>query len=153
MPIHIIRRWPNTLNTFNMNVRYEVGRFRASKQDTMMLFGLRLLLKFPRFGPHLHRCNCVRVHPCAHPHHKKLPKHFAYIQCGCEIQIWGFTASNHDTTMLFGLHLNLNFPTFGSHLHGCNSVTVYPYAPPQDMKVPKHFVYIQCGCMIQNGMV
>jgi hypothetical protein len=30
----------------------------------------------PKFGPHLHRYNSLRVHPYVHPQHMKVLKHF-----------------------------------------------------------------------------
>ncbi len=75
--------------TSNIDVRYRVGWFRASKHDTTMLFGLRLMPSFPKFCPILHRCNNGGVHPYTHPQHMKMLKHFIliHIQCGCEMQI------------------------------------------------------------------
>ncbi len=55
--------------------------------DTMMLFRLTLTHIFPKFGPQLHKCNSVRVHPYAPPQHTmKVLKHFIYIKYGDEIQ-------------------------------------------------------------------
>jgi len=34
---------------------------------------------FPKIHPDLQRRNSVRVHPCAHPQHIKVLKHFVYI--------------------------------------------------------------------------
>ncbi len=36
------------------------------------------LPRFPKYGPHLHRYNSIRVHPYAHPQHMKVLKHFIY---------------------------------------------------------------------------
>ena len=41
---------------------------------------------FPKFGPHLHMYNSVRVHSYAHPQHMKVLEHFIHIQYGCGMQ-------------------------------------------------------------------
>ncbi len=76
---------------------------------------------FPKFGPHLHRYNSVRVHPYAHPKHMKVLKYFLYIQYGCGMQSVVVYSLNHDITMSFGLHLTLIF----KHLAPtCTGITV-----------------------------
>ncbi len=179
-----------------------------------MLFGLTLSSpNFSKFCPHLHRCNCVRVHPYDNPQHKKWLKHLTSIKYGSERQSgvvyslqtwhhewWGFgltlapifpnfgptctgvrvywcthmpihsiwrcsntfntcnmdirsrvgwfTASKHDTTMLYGLTLSPNFPKYGIWLHRWNCVRVHLYAHhPQHMKevaqtLHKHLIWI-----------
>ena len=47
----------------------------------------------PKICSHLHRCNSVRVLPCAHPQHIKVLKHCVYIWYECEMQSMGFGAS------------------------------------------------------------
>jgi len=107
---------------------------------------------FPKFGPHLHRYNSVRVHPYAHPQHMKVLKQFLYIQYGCGMQLVVVYSLNHDTTMSFGIHLA---PSFQNVAPACtyNSVRVHPYAHPQHMKVLKHFLYVQYGCGMQSAVV
>ncbi len=70
----------------NMDVGGRIGWFTSSRHDTMMLFGLQHTPQFSKFGPHLHRCNSVRVHPYAHSQHTNVLKHFEYIQYGCNYQ-------------------------------------------------------------------
>ena len=114
--------------------------------------------KFPKFGPHLHWyshpqwCNSVRVHPYAHPQHMKVLKHFQYIQYECKKQSEVVYSIKHVTMMLFELNLTPNFPKFDPTCTGV-SVTVYPYAHPQHMKMFKNFPYIQYGCEIQIWVV
>jgi hypothetical protein len=76
---------------------------------------------FPKFGPHLHRYNSVRVHPYAHPKHMKVLKHFLYIQYICGMQSVAVDSLNHDTTMSFGLHLT---PIFQNLAPTCTGITV-----------------------------
>ena len=47
----------------------------------------------------------MRVHPCAHPQHMKVLKHFLCVQCWCGMQSVVVYSLNHDTITLFGLHL------------------------------------------------
>ena len=47
--------------------------------DVTASLGLRNALNFPKIHPHLQRRNNVRLHPCAHPQHIKVLKHFVYI--------------------------------------------------------------------------
>jgi hypothetical protein len=63
--------------------------------------------------PHLNRCYSVRVHPCAHPQHMNVLKHFIYLQYGCGMQFGTSCSLNHDTTTSFGSTL--------PHLHRCYS--------------------------------
>ncbi len=56
---------------------------------------------------------------------------------------------NNDITTSIGLPHALNFPKPHPHLHQQNSIRVHPYAPPQHIKVLKHFVYICYGCGMQ----
>ena len=51
----------------------------------------------------------IRVHPCAHPQHMKVLKHFLYIQYGCGMQSVVVYSLNHDTITSFGLHLTQIF--------------------------------------------
>ena len=67
---------------------------------------------FPKFGPHLHRYNSVRVHPYAHPQHMKVLKHIVYFQYGCGMQSVVAYSLNHDTTMSFGPRLTTSFQNF-----------------------------------------
>ena len=137
-----------------MDVRSRVGWFTASKHDTMMLFGLTLSPIFTKFGifPHLQRCNCVRVHPYAHPQHMKVLKHFLYIQYICGMQSVAVYSLNHDTTTSFGFGHTANFQNLAPTPHRYYSVRVNPYAHSQHIKVLnlKHFVYIQHGCEMQS---
>ena len=125
-------RCSNTFNTFNMDVR----GLQPPKHDSMMLFGLHLTLEFPKLGPHLHRCNSVRVHPksihsiwrCSNTSYTS----YSYIVVRSKVG-W-ITASKHDTMMLLMLTLTPIFSNFGPHLvHRCNSVRVPPFAHPQHM--------------------
>ena len=79
------------------------------KHDTMMLIGLSFTPKFPKFGPHLHMCNCVRVNPYSHPKHMKWLKHFLYIQYGCEIQSEVVYSLKHETNCYLGSPSPPNF--------------------------------------------
>ncbi len=67
---------------------------------------------FPKFGPHLHRYNSVRVHPYAHPQHMKVLNHFVHIQYGCGMQSVVAYSLNRDTTMSFGPRLTTSFQNF-----------------------------------------
>jgi hypothetical protein len=78
----------------------------------------------PKFGHHLHRYNSVRMHPCAHPQHMKVLKHFIYIQYGCGMQSAVVYSLNHDTTMSFLVPPYPNFPRVGHHLHRYKTITV-----------------------------
>ncbi len=63
---------------------------------------------FPKFGPHLHMYNSVRVHPYTHPQHMKVLDIFIHIQCGCGMQSVVVYSLNHDTTA----HLGPALPNF-----------------------------------------
>ncbi len=76
---------------------------------------------FPKFGPHLHRYNRVRVHSYAHPQHMKVLNHFLYIQYECEMQSGMVYSLNHDTITSFGLHLT---PIFKNLPPTCTGITV-----------------------------
>jgi hypothetical protein len=73
---------------------------------------------FPKFGPHLHMYNSVRVHPYAHPKHMKVLNLCIHIQYRCGMQSVVAYSLSHDT------HNNFiwappypNFLEFGPHLH------------------------------------
>ena len=82
---------------------------------------------------YLHRHNSLRFHPCAHPQHMKVLKHFIYLYIGCWMQSAGLCSLNHDTTTSIGstlpqLYKN-KFPT-SAHPHGYNSLSkVAPIRP------------------------
>ncbi len=63
----------------------------------------------------------IRVHPCAHPQHMKVLKHFLYIQYGCGMQSVVVYSLNHDTIMSFGLHLT---PIFQNVAPTCTGKTM-----------------------------
>ncbi len=54
---------------------------------------------FPKFGPHLHRYNRVRVHPYAHPQHMQWLNHFLYIEYGFGMQSGMVYSLNHETIL------------------------------------------------------
>ena len=54
----------------------------------------------------------IRVHPCAHPQHINVLKHFLYIQYGCGMQSVVVYSLNHDTTA----HLGSALPQFSKIL-------------------------------------
>ncbi len=60
---------------------------------------------FPKFDPHLHRYNSVRVHPYAHPKHMKFLKHFIYIQYGCGMQSVVLQSWQHNVIWASGFNL------------------------------------------------
>jgi hypothetical protein len=75
---------------------------------------------------YLHRHNSLRFHPCAHPQHMNVLKHFIYLYIGCWMQSAGLCSLNHDTTTSIGstlpqLYKN-KFPT-SAHPHGYNSLS------------------------------
>ncbi len=51
-------------------------------RDLMTSLGLSHTPNLPKIIPHLQRCISIRVHPCAHPQHIKVLKHF------CIYMIW-----------------------------------------------------------------
>ena len=53
--------------------------FWSLNHDLATSLGLSHVPNLPTIHPHLHRCNSVRVPPCAHPHYIKVLKHFVYI--------------------------------------------------------------------------
>jgi len=97
---------------------------------------------FPKFGHHLHRYDSVRVHPCAHPQHMKVLKHFVCFQNGCGRQSVVAYSLNHDTTAHLGSTLP-QFSKFGPHLHRYNSEMVHRYTHPQHIMALKYFMYMQ----------
>ncbi len=76
---------------------------------------------FPKFGPHLHMHNRVRVHPYAHPQHMKVLNHFLYIQYGCGMQSVVVYSLNHDTITSYGLRLT---PIFQNLPPTCTGITM-----------------------------
>ena len=72
----------------------QFGTSCSLNHDTTTSFGSTL--------PHLHRHNSLRFHPCAHPQHMKVLKHFIYVYIGCWMQSAGACSLNHDTTTSFG---------------------------------------------------
>ncbi len=76
---------------------------------------------FPKFGPHLHMYNSVRVRPYAHPQHMKVLNHFLYIQYGCGMQSGMVYSLNHDTITSYGPHLT---PIFQNLPPTCTGITV-----------------------------
>ncbi len=78
------------------------GMVYSLNHDTITSFGLHLDPNFPKFGPHLHRYNRVRVHSYAHPQHMKVLAHFIHIQYGCGMQSVVVYSLNHDTTAHLG---------------------------------------------------
>jgi hypothetical protein len=47
--------------------------------DLTTSLGLSHVPNLPKIHPHLHRCNSVKVHSCAHPQYIKVLKHFKHI--------------------------------------------------------------------------
>ena len=47
--------------------------------DLTTSLGLSHTPNFSKIHPHLNKCTSVRVHPCTHPQHIKVLKHFVYI--------------------------------------------------------------------------
>ncbi len=106
----------------------------------------------PKFGPHLHRNNSVRVHPylsTAYEGTQSLYTHPIWmwdaVSGGLQPRPW------HHNVIWASPYPN--FQKFGPHLHRYNSVRVHPYAHPQHMKVLKHFIHIQYGCGMQSVVV
>jgi hypothetical protein len=79
MPIHSIWICLNTLYTSNMDVGCSQWWFIASTMTPQHIWALHYL-NFPKFCPHLHWYNCVRVHPYAHRQHIMALKYFIYMQ-------------------------------------------------------------------------
>jgi hypothetical protein len=77
--------------------------FCSLNHDITTSPGLRSAPKTPKPTPHLYKPNSVRVDPYAHSHHIKVPKHFVYIQYGCEIHSEAFCSLNHGITTLLRL--------------------------------------------------
>jgi hypothetical protein len=111
--------------------------------------GLRSTPKTPKSTPDLQRGITVRMAPYAHTQHIKVPKHFVYIQYGCGIQSEACCSLNHDRTTSHGLSSTPIIPKSTPNLQRGITVRVAPYAHTQHIKVPKHFVYIQYGFVIQ----
>ena len=57
----------------------QFARLWSLNHDLTTSLGLRHALNFPKIHPHMHTWNIVRVHPCAHPQHVKVLKHFVYV--------------------------------------------------------------------------
>ncbi len=89
--------------------------------------------------------------PYAHTHYVKVPKHFGYIQYGSEIQFEACCGLNHDITTSHLLRSTpITIPKSTPDLQRRITVGVAPYAHTPHTKVPKHFVYIQYGFVIQS---
>jgi hypothetical protein len=107
---------------------------------------------------HLHRHSSIGVDKYAHPLHVKVLKHFIYIQYECRMQSTGVWSLNHYITTSLRLSPTLIFlnSTPDLHRHYCIRVDPYahvrvkPYAHPQQIKVLKHFIYVQYGCGMQS---
>ncbi len=67
---------------------------------------------FPKFYPHLHKYNSVRVYPYVYPQHIKVLKHFVYVWYGCGMLSEAVCSLNHDTT------------TFRKFTPPCTGITV-----------------------------
>ena len=78
MPIHSIWRCLTTLYSSNMDVGCSQW-FTASTMTPQHIWAPPYP-NFPKFGPHLHRYNTVRVHTYAHPQHIMALKFFKYMQ-------------------------------------------------------------------------
>jgi hypothetical protein len=66
--------------------------------DLTTSLGLTYVPNLPKIYPHLHRCNSVRVHSCAHPHYIKVLIHFVETWFGCGMESTGLWSLNHDLT-------------------------------------------------------
>ncbi len=103
-----------------MDVEFIQLWFTASSVTPQYIWALPYP-NFPKFGPHLHMYNRVKVHPYAHPRHMKVLNHFQYIP------IWMWDAArnglqpHHDTITSFGLHLT---PIFQNLPPTCTGRTV-----------------------------
>jgi hypothetical protein len=89
------------------------------------------------------QCNCVRVHPYAHPQHMMVLKHFPYIQYRCgKWLVVVFSLNNVIMPSFHSSHAGQYYQTLGQ-LCQCNiSVRVHPYAHPQHMIMLKHFLHL-----------
>ncbi len=96
-----------------MDLSYKVGWLTGSKHGTMMGVWADPNPHISKIWPHIHRCKGVRVHPHAHPQHMKVLKYFNTCNMDVRSRVGWFTASKHDTMMLFGLTLSPIFPKFG----------------------------------------
>ncbi len=94
--------------------------FTAGTKTPSHIWALRCP-NFPKFGPHLHMYNRVRVHPYAHPQLMKVLNHFLYIQYGCGMQSGMGYSLTHDTITSFGLHLT---PISQNLAPTCTGITV-----------------------------
>ena len=97
---------------------------------------------FPKFCPHLHGINCVRVNTRTYQQHIKVLKHFIYIHYEFGMQSEVVYSPKQDELLSFWLILVLNFPIFAPHLHGINCVRVHSRAYQQHIKVLKHSLHI-----------
>ena len=61
--------------------------FWSLNHDLTTSLGLSHVPNLPKIHSHLHRCNSVRVHPCAHPQNIKVLKHFVYMWYGCGMKV------------------------------------------------------------------
>jgi hypothetical protein len=103
-----------------MDVGWKSAGLWSLNHDLTTSLRLSHVPNLPKIHSHLHRCNSVRVHPCAHPQHIKVLKHFVYIWYECEMQSMGFWSLNHDLTTSLGLSHVPNLPKIHPHLHRCN---------------------------------
>ncbi len=134
MPIHGIWRCLNTLYTSNMDVGCSKWWFTASTMTPQHIWAMPYP-NFPKFGPHLHMYNCVRVHPYHPIWMWDAIRNGLQSQPWCHNIIW---ASPYP-----------NFPKFAPHLHRYNSERMHLYAHSQHRKVLEHFIHIQYGCGMQ----
>ena len=83
----------------------------------------------------------------------KVLKHFICMYYGFVMQSGVVKSLNNDTTTSFLLRLTTFFQNLAPPLHHHNCVRVHFNAFPQHMKVLKHFIYMNFGCVMQSGVV
>ncbi len=123
--------------------------------DTPMSFRLSHTPSFLKFTPPppLPAPACITVKECTYMpiHSIKVLKRIVYIQYGCGMMSVTVCSRNHDTPMSFRLSYSTPFsqpPPPPAHVL-YSSVRMHPYAHPQHVKVPKHFVHtsnMDVGC-------
>jgi len=83
----------------------------------------------------------------------KVLKHFICMYYGCVMQSGVVYSLNNDTTTSFWLRLTPIFQNLPPPPAQYTCVRVHPNAIPQHMKVLKHFIYMDYGCVMQSGVV
>ncbi len=105
MPIHSIWRCLNTLYSSKMDAGGNQWWLTASTMTPQHIWAPPYP-NFPKFGPHPHMYNSVRVHPYTHPQHIKFVKHLLYIRHWCEMNIgWVYSRNHRISPWLIGWEL------------------------------------------------